>query len=118
MAAASEFVTARTELLKLEMRDAGQLAAKRAALVVVILFGAFFFWMFAVAGLIGWVSASQSWPWHGVALGAAFLHLLLAAAAGMLLKKPAPPSFPITRAEIAKDQAWLETLKNDRKSPN
>lgn len=118
IAAASSFISARLELIKLEARDASQGAAKRGALLAVILICTFLIWALTVAGLIGWISASQSWPWYAVTLVMAGLHLLVAIIAGVLLKKPAAPSFPLTRAELAKDQAWLETLKNDPKSPN
>lgn len=117
-AAASNFITARLALIKLEARDAGQTAAKRGLLLGVILGCTFFVWLLAVAGMIGWISASQSWPWYAVTLIAAGLHLLVAIIAGLLLKKPTTPSFPLTRAEFSKDQAWLETLKNDPKSRN
>lgn len=115
-AAASNFVTARLDLIKIEARDASQIAVKRGVLLGVIVGCAALVWLLGVAGLIGWISASQSWPWYAVTLVAAGLHLLVAFIAGLLLKKPAAPSFPLTRAEFSKDQAWLETLKNDPKS--
>ena len=118
MAAASSFVSSRIELIKLEARDAGQAALKQGLLLAVIIGCAFFVWILGVVGLIGWISDSQSWPWYVVTLGAAGLHLLVAIIAGVLLRKPAAPSFPLTRAELSKDQAWLETLKNDPKSRN
>ena len=118
MGAALSFISARIELIKLEARDAGQEAAKRGLLLVVILIGTFLFWLLGVAGLIGWISDSQSWSWYAVTLAVAGIHLLFVIIAAVLIKKPAPPSFPLTRAELSKDQAWLETLKNDPKSPN
>ena len=117
-AAASNFVNSRIELVKLEAREAGQVAVKRGALVAIILGCAFFVWLLGVAGLIGWIADSQSWPWYAVTLVMAGLHLLAAIIAVVLLKKPAEPSFPLTRAELSKDQAWLETLKKDPKSRN
>ncbi|MEP4078282.1 phage holin family protein [Haloferula sp.] len=117
-AAVSGFVTARLDLIKLEARDASEVAAKRGVLLAVILGCAFFVWLLGVAGIVGWISDSQSWPWYAVTLAAAGLHLLVAIIAVVLLKKPAPPSFPLTRAELSKDQAWLETLKKDPTSPN
>jgi hypothetical protein len=112
-AATSNFLNARLDLFKLEARDASQEAVKRGALLAVVLGCIFLVWLFGVAGLIGLISASQSWPWYAVTLVVAGLHLLLAIIAGTLLKKPAAPSFPLTRAELSKDQAWLETLKKD-----
>lgn len=117
-AAATTFITARIELLKYEAREASQEALKRGALLAIILFSALFFWCLLTVGLIGWISSSQDWPWHRVTLIFAGLYLLLAIIAGLRLKKPATPPFPLTRAELSKDQAWLETLKNDPKSQN
>ncbi|MGB6223391.1 phage holin family protein [Haloferula sp.] len=117
-AAATTFITARIDLLKYEARDAGQEALKRGALLALILFCAIFFWCLLTVGLIGWISMSQDWPWYAVTLVFAGLYLLTAIIAGVLLKKPTAPPFPLTRAELSKDQAWLETLKNDPKSQN
>ena len=116
--AASNFITARLDLIKLEARDASQQAVQRGVLLGVILGCAFFIWLLLVAGMIGWISASQSWPWYAVTLVAAGLHLVVAIIAGLLIRKPAAPSFPLTRVEFSKDQAWLETLKNDPKPRN
>lgn len=118
MAATSSFISARIELIKLEARDASQEAVKRGLLLAIILIGTFLVWLLGVAGLIGWIAESQSWHWFFVTLAFAGVHLLIVIIAAVLLKKPAPSSFPLTRAELSKDQAWLETLKKDPKSPN
>lgn len=111
-AVAREFVQARLELIRLEARDAGFEAAKRAGLVVFAITCATFFWIFCVAGLIGLVAAARpDWPWYWITLAAAGLHLLAAGVAVLALRKPAPPAFPLTRSELSKDQQWLETLK-------
>ena len=70
-----------------------------------------------MAGLIGLIAASQpGWPWYLITLGIAAIHLMAAVAAVLALKKPVDPPFPLTRAELTKDQAWLESLKNDPNS--
>lgn len=112
-AAAAEFVQARIELVRHEAREAGRLAARRAATVAVILGGAVLFWLLTVAGLIGIITAARpDWGWGPVTLAAAGLHLLGALLALLSLRKPAPPAFTLTRTELAKDQKWLENLKN------
>jgi uncharacterized membrane protein YqjE len=116
-ASASNFIATRIELVRLEARDAGKFAARRLALVVIIVGAALFAWLIGMAGLIGLIAASKpDWPWYLVTLGIAAVHLLAAVAAILALKKPAPPPFPLTRAELSKDQAWLESLKNDPNS--
>ncbi|MEM1083074.1 MAG: phage holin family protein [Verrucomicrobiota bacterium] len=119
IASASNFLTTRIELVRLEAREAGKHAAKRLGLVIFIIGAALFSWLIGMAGLIGLIAASKpEWPWYWVTISVAALHLLAAVLALLALKKPAPPSFPVTRAELSKDQAWLESLKNDPKSRN
>lgn len=114
-ALAAEFVQARLELIRHEAREAGREAAKRAATVVVIAGCAVLFWMLTVVGLIGLVAASRpEWTWWQITLAAGGLHLIVALIALLTLRRPGKPPFPLTRSELAKDQAWLETLKRKR----
>ena len=101
-----EFVSSRLELFSLEAKEAGTSVAKRAALVIIILGCAIMAWLAIVAGLIGWVAAAGV-PWYFAALGAAALHLLVAGIAAILLRRPAAPTFPHLKAELAKDREWL-----------
>ncbi|WP_367874622.1 phage holin family protein [Luteolibacter sp. Populi] len=103
---ALEFVAARLELASLEAKEAGKYAALRAALVLVIGFCAVVAWLAIVAGLVGWI-ASNGVAWYFIALGAAFLHLLVAGIAVAILRRPVPPAFPHTKAELSKDREWL-----------
>ena len=108
-----EFVSSRLELFSLEAKEAGTSVAKRAALVIIILGCAIMAWLAIVAGVIGWVAAAGV-PWYFAALGAAALHLLVAGIAAILLRRPADPSFPHLKAELAKDREWL--LNKDESS--
>ena len=72
-------------------------------------------WMAAVAGLIGWVAAAGVMPWHFAALAAAGLHLLVAGIVFAMLRRPAPPAFPLSKAELFKDREWLLNLKDKPK---
>lgn len=111
-ALAAEFAQARIELIRLEARDAGKQAAQRAATAVFIVSCASLFWILTVAGLIGLVAAARpDWTWWYIALAAGGIHLLVGLIALLSLRRPADPVFPLTRSELAKDQAWLETLK-------
>lgn len=110
--AAAEFAQARLELIRHEARAAGREAARRAATAVIIVGAAVLFWILMVAGLIGLIAAARpDWPWYHITLVAGGLHLLVGVAGLFYLRKPAPPAFPLTRSELAKDQEWLETLK-------
>jgi uncharacterized membrane protein YqjE len=110
---AVEFVSARLELLSLEAQEAGKAAAKKGALVALIVGCAVMAWMAFVAGLIGWIAtAGDGVKWYFVAIGAAVFHLLLAGIAAALLRKPSAASFPLTKSELLKDREWLLNLKD------
>lgn len=101
-----EFVSSRVELFSLEAKEAGASAAKKVALLLLIVCCAMVAWLAVVAGVIGWIAAAGV-PWYFAALGAAAFHLLLAGIAAILLRRPAPPAFSHTKAELAKDREWL-----------
>jgi MFS family permease len=110
---AVEFVSARMELLALESRLAAREAGRRGALLAIIAGCGMTAWLTAIAGLIGWVAtAGDGIAWHWVALAAAVLHLILAGIAVMALRRPAPPVFPLVRAELSKDREWILNLKD------
>ena len=113
---AVEFVSARVDLVALEAREAGLSAARCGVLLAFIGGCAMTAWLTGIAGLIGWIATSGSGiAWHWVALAAAVLHLLLAGIAVLVLRRPAPPAFPIVRAELSKDCEWLLNLKDKPK---
>lgn len=109
---AVDFVSARMELLAIEAREAGQQAARRGVMAAVIAGCAMIAWLAAVAGGIGWVAAAGELPWHFAALGAAVLHLLVAGIVAAIMRRPAPPAFPISKSELLKDREWLLNLKD------
>jgi uncharacterized membrane protein YqjE len=112
-----EFLSARLELVALESRDAGRIAARRFVLLAFIGGCAMTAWLAGIAGLIGWVaSAGDGIPWPLAALAACVLHLLLAGIAALALRRPAPPAFPHVRAELSKDREWLLNLKDKPRS--
>src|SRR5690606_21162507 len=113
--AAADFVAARVELLSLEARKAAAAAALKGALAAFAVSCAMIAWLLLVAGLVGWIAAAAGWPWHFVALAAAVFHLALAGIAAVLLRRPGPPSFPLSRAELAKDHEWLRNLQDKPK---
>jgi uncharacterized membrane protein YqjE len=112
---AVEFVSARVELLSLEAKEAGKVAAFKIALIVFAVCCLLVAWLVAVAGLVGWI-ASGTGPWYFVALGAAAFHILLAGIAAMILRRPAPPAFQNSKAELSKDREWL-LQKNEISKP-
>ncbi len=111
----AEFVDARLDLIRLEARDAGREAARRAAIVIVITGASLAAWFMGIAGLIGWIAGATGWPWYFVALGGTALHFLIAVIGALFLKK-GTTLFPITRSELSKDREWLQTIKDEGKS--
>lgn len=108
-----EFVSARMELVALEAREAGVAAARKGVVAAFVAGCAMTAWLTGMAGLIGWVATSGNGiAWHWVALAAALLHLILAGIAVAVLRRPAPPAFPLVRAELSKDREWLLNLKD------
>jgi uncharacterized membrane protein YqjE len=103
---AVEFISTRVELLSLEAKEAGKVAAVKVALIAFASCCLLVAWLVAVAGLIGWI-ASGTGRWYFVALGAAAFHLLLAGIAALILRRPVPPPFPHFKAELSKDREWL-----------
>ncbi|WP_035605713.1 phage holin family protein [Haloferula sp. BvORR071] len=109
-------MSARLELIAFEAKEAKKHAAGRAALLVIILGSAGIAYLTILAGVIGWI-ASAGVPWYFVTLGAAFLHLLVAGIAVAIIKRPLPPAFTHTKAELAKDREWLINKKNPGSRP-
>lgn len=113
--AAADLVSARLQLLSLEAKEAGRIAAIKGALAAVTVMAMALAWLCVLAGGIGWIAAATSTPWHFVTLGAAGVHLLVVLIAVLALRRPVPPTFPLTRNELAKDREWIATLQQPRK---
>lgn len=73
------YAEARGRLLQIEAQEAGTKLSEIVILVVVLCGCLLFGWMLALPALVWVVADTQGWPWWKVALGAAGLHLFLAA---------------------------------------
>ena len=71
----------------------------------------FFAWALLLAGGIACLARISGWPWPGIAIACAILHLVAAAALARFACSRIPRAFPITRAEFQKDREWIETLQ-------
>ena len=107
--------SSRIALMRLEAKDAAKGATRRIASLVIMILCAFFTWALLLAGGIAGIAAASGWPWYGLALAAAAVHLIVAAILAGIAKAPANPAFPVTRAEFEKDREWIEKLKKTRK---
>ncbi|MCU0796415.1 MAG: phage holin family protein [Akkermansiaceae bacterium] len=115
-AALAEFAGARLELVRLEARDAGRFAAKRLVLLLIAALSGTMAWLLLMAGLLGWTTAMTGWPWWACSLLLGTVHLPPALIALALLRRPAPPAFPVTRSELQKDREWLLSLQPNPRS--
>jgi hypothetical protein len=109
-------LASRVALIELESKEAAKVGAGRLMRLITALACAGFMWALLLAGGIAFISHATGWPWYGLAIGMGIVHL--AATLGFLLaaQNPAPPAFPITRAEFQKDREWIENLQNPPKS--
>jgi uncharacterized membrane protein YqjE len=115
-----DHLKARAELLSIETREAGEVAARKGSLAIVAV--AFLFFSYAlvlitVVSLLGrWVETLSSQfsglGWQLAALGAGCLHFLVALALFRKLKQKQELNlFEFTRAEFNKDREWLNQNK-------
>jgi membrane protein implicated in regulation of membrane protease activity len=103
-------LASRASLVRIEARDAANIAAHRLLLGVGFALCAFFVWALLLAGGIAAIADACPCPWYWLALGTALLHLLAAVILAKLASKPLPPTFPFTRAEFQKDREWIQKL--------
>ncbi|HJM64124.1 MAG: hypothetical protein CMN05_03390 [Roseibacillus sp.] len=115
-----DHLKARAELLSIETREAGEVAARKGSLAiaaVVFLFFAYALVLATVVSLLGrWLESLSSQfsglGWQLAALAAGFLHFLVALALFRKLKQKRELNlFEFTRAEFNKDREWLNQSK-------
>lgn len=112
---------ARAELLAIETREAGQVAARKGLLGLLIAALLFFSYALVLTGAVSLLGAwlEAAWPaackgrgWQMSALAAGALHFLLAFVLFNKLKRtPGQVLFEYTRAEFQKDRKWLNPPK-------
>jgi uncharacterized membrane protein YqjE len=109
-------IASRISILQIESREASKQAAGRLALVIITLLCMFFTWALLLAGGIAAIAVATSWPWFGIALAAAVIHLLAAIGFARAAKVPGKATFTATKAEFHKDREWIENFQKTRKS--
>ncbi len=109
-------VASRVALIGIESKEAAIHATRRAILIGMAGFCAFFMWALLLAGGIAALADASGWPWYGFAVAIGLFHLAAALLFGRAARTPVPPPFPITCAEFKKDREWIETLQTTPKS--
>jgi hypothetical protein len=111
-----KLIGARLALIRIEGAEAGSGVARRLAAAAIACVLALFLWALFLAGGIGLLAHLTSWNWFWIALAAGGLHAAVILRLAMIVRKPSPAAFPITRAELEKDLEWIETLKKKQNS--
>ncbi|RYD36787.1 MAG: phage holin family protein [Verrucomicrobiaceae bacterium] len=114
--ALADLAASRLALINLEIQQAVTSGLKRGVILAAAAILLVIAWLVLLAGGIGAISVSSGWAWYWVALSAGGVHLLIAIGLLLVAKKPAPPSFKITRAEFKKDREWLANFQSPNKS--
>ena len=109
-------VASRISLIQLESKEAAKDAANRVASLIAVVICAFFTWALLLAGVIAAIAKTSGCAWYWIAIAASAVHFAAAILLAKASKKPAAPSFPVTRAEFQKDREWIENFQKPRKS--
>ena len=115
--ALGELFTTRAELIHLESLAAAKGVVSKIIWGVALGVAALFCWLLLLAGGIGLLAQTTGIAWHCLTLAAAGLHLLVALVAYAKLRRPAPPTFPHTKAEFQRVREWLKTLNPPKSKP-
>ena len=113
-AACAQYASARVRLASLEGREAAAHTLKLLAIVAAAIILAAFGWLFLCLALVfliaNAVGGPHAWLWAALAMAAAhFVCVILLALA--LKAKLGTVLFPMTTAELKKDQEWLDQQK-------
>lgn len=109
-------IASRFGIIRIESKDAIEIAVRKLILLSVALFCLFATWGLLTAGLIGVVSEHFKCPWYFSAFSVGGVYLLISLVVLVIIKKSKKTeTFPITRAEFEKDRQWLNQLKNRSK---
>ncbi len=112
------YLSARAQLAGIESREAAAHYLKILLLLGVALLGLVFGYIFLCLSVVFILHLLLNIQWVWILLGAALLHLAVAAVAILIAKAKFPKAvFTATIAEFKKDQTWLNTPKATTK-PN
>jgi uncharacterized membrane protein YqjE len=120
LAACAQYASARLRLVSLEGREAAahgfKLLLLAGAAIVLAAFGWLFACLAAVFLLAKAFGGANGWVWAALVMAA--LHFAGVIALGLMMKsKLGKTLFPITTAELRKDQEWLDQ-QNRTNSPS
>ena len=101
----------RLEIIRIEATEARRSAASRASTAAAFAACTLLGWSLLLAAAIGWLPTVTPLTWPATAAILAAIHLAAALLLLRSLRRPQPPSFPVTRQEFQKDREWLSSLQ-------
>ncbi len=118
---AGDYFAARSELLSLEAKEAGEVMRRKLSLLIVLAlagcFGYVLFWTLVIgvgsvllSGKLGALSELHI-EWMVMAAIVLILHIVVVLVVLMNLKEKRAPLFSMSKAELRKDKQWLEEEK-------
>lgn len=113
-AALADFAASRVALIRLESREAAQVAARKTSQAICATSLAVIAWSCLIAGAIGALHHFTQISWWLAALAFGVLHALAALIFLNKLKQKSAPLFPVTKAEFEKDRLWMQSLKTPK----
>lgn len=113
-AALADFAASRIALIRLESREASQVAVRKTRQAVLASGFALIAWTCLTAGAIGCLHHFTHCPWWVAALAFALFYGIAALVCLNKLKEKSAPLYPVTKAEFEKDRLWMQSLKTPK----
>lgn len=111
-----ELISARSELIRLELAEFRRESARRGALIILAILAAASGWLLLLAGAVPLLAHAFGLTWPVMALILAALHLALLGVLLALARRGSGTAFTATLSEFQKDREWIENLTKTRKS--
>jgi uncharacterized membrane protein YqjE len=111
-----DLISARSELILLELAEFRRQSARRAALLVLAVLAAASGWLLLLAGSVPLLAQVSGISWPIMALVLAALHIALVGVFLSLARRNPGPAFTATITEFQKDREWIENITKTPKS--
>ncbi len=111
-----DLISARSELILVELAEFRRQSARRAALLVLAMLAAASGWLLLLAGSVPLLAQAFGLSWPLMALILAALHIALVGVFLTLARRNSSPAFSATISEFQKDREWIENINKTPKS--
>jgi uncharacterized membrane protein YqjE len=111
-----DLVSARFDLIRIELADWRAQSARRAAYFAVATVAGASAWLLLLAGIVPLLAQALQMSWPITALLLAALHIFLVVFCIAMGRRTHAPAFTATMTEFKKDREWIETISKNKKS--